>query len=352
LCQQLGHSPQLFPVLWGLTLYHAIRGDLRVFLPLADQLLAQATESGAVSFRVAANQMVASVHEFLGNTVTSSEHYERSLGEYDPAQTLFYTTSFGLDPGMISLSLSPRPLWMLGYADRALRRIEETVALARRAKQPISMVFAICLASDVHLLRGESQEAVAHAEEEIALCREYGLAQELEWGRCYHGLALAKLGQTEAGIAELTDSLAAQRRISAGLLRGMFLTFLAQALLSANRPDEGLVALDEADAHAEQSLERFYQAESCRVRGELLRLKGDRGGAVASFTRALEHARTQHALAFELRAAMGLARLHAADGDSVLARAGLVAVYDRFTEGFDSGDLVEARVLVEALSTT
>src|SRR4029079_17858182 len=87
--------------------------------------------------------------------------------------------------------------------------------------------------SNVRLLRGEPDAGIAHAEEEIALCREYGLAQELEWGRSYHGLALATLGRTEEGIAELTDSLAAQRRISAGLLRGMFLTFLAEALSGA-----------------------------------------------------------------------------------------------------------------------
>ena len=254
-------------MLWGLTLFHAIRGDLRVFLPLAEQLLAQARRNHARQ-RTAwpRNQMMASVNEFLGNTVASSEHFERAVGEYDPHQTLLYTTTFGLDPGMISLSLSPRPLWVLGFADRALARIEDTVALARRLKQPISMVFAICLASNVRLLRGESDAGIAHAEEEIALCREYGLAQELEWGRSYHGLALATLGRTEEGIAELTDSLAAQRRISAGLLRGMFLTFLAEALAAANRPDEGLAAVDEAEAHAEQSLERFYLAETYRVR--------------------------------------------------------------------------------------
>jgi len=352
LCQQLGNPPQLFPVLWGLTLYHAIRGDLRVFLPLAEQLLAQAAETSTPTFRVAANQMMASVNEFLGNTVVSSEHFERALSEYDPHETLLYTTTFGLDPGIISLSLSPRPLWFLGFADRALTRIEDTVALARRLKQPISMVFAICLASNVRLLRGEPDAGIAHAEEEIALCREYGLAQELEWGRSYHGLALATLGRTEEGIAELTDSLAAQRRISAGLLRGMFLTFLAQALAAANRPEEGLVALDEAEAHAEQSLERFYLAETYRVRGDLLRLAGDLEGSAKSFDRALAQARAQRALGFELRAAMGRARLHAAGGDVATARALVEDVYGRFTEGFSTGDLVAARALLDSLAAT
>jgi predicted ATPase len=352
LCQELGNPPQLFPALWGLTLFHAIRGDLRIFSELADGLLRQATETGTPSFLMAAHQMMASVNEFLGRTVVSGEHFEEAVRRYDPNESPIYVVTFGLDPGMIALSLSTRPLWFLGHPDQALARIDETVALARRLRQPISMVFAICLASDIRLLRREPAAAMAHAEEEIALCREYGLAQEVEWGRCFHGLALALLDRTADAIDELTDSLAMQRRISAGLLRDMFLAFLAEALLKAGRADEGLTALDEAELYAEQSLERFYLAEIHRLRGELRRLQGDSDGAEASFAHAIAFARQQGALSLELRAAMGLARLRQGRGDRAGARTVLAPVYDRFTEGFDTGDLVEATTLVAELSDT
>jgi predicted ATPase/tRNA A-37 threonylcarbamoyl transferase component Bud32 len=351
LCHQLGDAPQLFPVLWGLTLYHAIRGDLRVFQPLAEQLLRQAGETQTPMFEVAAHQMMASVNEFLGNTVESSRHFEQALTQYVPQQGPAYTSTFGLDPGMISLSLSPRPLWFLGFADRALERIEETVTLARRLRQPISMVFAICLASNIRLLRGEAEDAVRHADEEIAVCREYGLAQELEWGRSFRGLAIAHLGRIDDGIAELRDSLQTQQAISAGLLRGMVLTFLAEALWMAGRAEEGLTAVDEAEAHAEQSLERFYLAETYRMRGELQRLRGDEAAAAASLRLALSQAQNQGALAFELRAAMSLARLRRAQDASDEARELLEPVYLRFTEGFDTGDLRAARSLLESVAT-
>jgi tetratricopeptide (TPR) repeat protein len=351
LCDQLGSPPQLFPALWGLTLYHAIRGDLAVFLPLAEQLLVRAREVDSRVFLVGAHQMLGSVHEFLGNTVTSNRHYDEALALYDPAHTPLFTQTFGLDPGMISLSLSPRPLWCLGFPDRAVARVEDTVALAREHRQPVSMVFAICLASNIRLLRGESEASVAHAEEEIALCREYGLAQEMEWGRSFRGLALANLGRVDEGIAELQDSLATQRRISAGLLRGMFLTYLAEALALAGRHAEGLAAIDEALEHGERSLEHFYDAESWRVRGDLLRLSGDTAGAASAYERALERAAGQGALSLELRAAMGLARLRAGEGDRAGARALLAGIYARFTEGFDTGDLSAARALVSDLES-
>ena len=74
-------------------------------------------------FLVGAHQMLGSVHEFLGNTVTSNAHYDEALGIYEPQKSPVYTHTYGLDPGIISLSLSPRPLWFLGYADRALARV-------------------------------------------------------------------------------------------------------------------------------------------------------------------------------------------------------------------------------------
>lgn len=349
LCEQLGDPPEVFPVLWSLTLFHAIRGDLRVFRELAGQLLAQAERLGDQAFLVAARQMMASVNEFEGDTVRSSEYFEQAVAAHSPADHLTYTARFGLDPGMISRGLSPRPLWFLGYPDRAIARAQETVALARELRQPISLVFAICLAENIRLLRREPEQAVALGGEMIAMCREFGLAQEVEWGRSFQGLALADLGRAEEGVEQLRDSLDVQQRLNAGLLRPTFLAHLAEALLKANRPDEGLAALDEAEAWAERTLERYYLAEIHRLRAELLRLKGDEARAAASFEAALAFARQQGARSFELRAAMGLARLVSGRGHVREARDLVAGVHRGFSEGFETGDLVEARALLGEL---
>jgi predicted ATPase len=349
ICQELGNPPQLFPAMWGLTMFYAIRGDLRVFKPYAEQLLRQAEEIGSDVFLVGAHQMVASVNEFLGNTITSSEHFEEAVRRYVPQQGPLYTATYGLDPGVIALGLSPRPLWFRGLADQAMHRIEDTVATARRLHQPISLVFAVCLASNIRLLRGEPEAAIAHADDEIALCREYGLAQELEWGRCFRGLALAHVGRLDEAVAELRDSLQTQRRISTGLLRGMWLTFLADVLCRAGAVEEGLAAVDEAVEHAERTLERFYMAETHRVRGQLL-LGRDDDAARESFEAALTFAASQGAPAFELRAAMDLHRLaeRGSPDDRGRSHARLAAIFARFTEGFETGDLLRARALLQS----
>jgi len=74
--------------------------------------------------------------------------------------------------------------------------------------------------------------------------------------------------------------------------------------------------------------------------------------AEACFHEAIETARRQAAKSLELRATTSLTRLLARQGKTKAARALLAEVYDRFTEGFDTADLGEAKALLEDLERT
>jgi predicted ATPase len=94
-------------------------------------------------------------------------------------------------------------------------------------------------------------------------------------------------------------------------------------------------------------------AELLRVKGELLLSQGGSGAAAtaeAQFRQALDWARRQGALSWELRAATSLARLWRDQARSKQARELLTPVYDRFTEGFATADLKEAKRLLEELA--
>jgi predicted ATPase len=71
--------------------------------------------------------------------------------------------------------------------------------------------------------------------------------------------------------------------------------------------------------------------------------------AEARFSKAIEVARDQSAKSFELRGATSLARLWQGQGKNSDARCLLVPVYEWFTEGFDTPDLIEAKELINAL---
>jgi predicted ATPase len=115
---------------------------------------------------------------------------------------------------------------------------------------------------------------------------------------------------------------------------------------------EGLEAVTEALATVAQSAVRWWEAELYRLRGELLlqRTATQPEEAEACFHQALDIARRQQAKTLELRAAMSLARLWQQQGKRDEARALLAPVYGWFTEGFETADLQEAKVLLEELS--
>jgi predicted ATPase len=121
-------------------------------------------------------------------------------------------------------------------------------------------------------------------------------------------------------------------------------------LAEIGRFDEGLVAIDEALSHVNETDERYYEAEARRLKGELLLRRGGAGAlaaAEASFQKSLEVARGQQAKAWELRAATSLARLRASQGRSAEGLKVLGDVYAWFTEGFDTPDLKDARRLLD-----
>ena len=348
LCHMLDDPPEVFPVRWALTLFHAIRGDLRVYRERAEELMLQAQQSGNPAYLMAAHHLVGVSLEFLGNMIESSQVLDRGRELHVPAEHMTYTAMFGLDPGMIARAMSSRPLWALGYPDRADERARETLTLARSQRQPMTLAFALVVAQGIHLYRGEFGEAVNMGDEIVALSREYELKQETEWGRSFQGVAIAALGGTSDGIAQLKDSLAVQQAIGSGLVRTAFLALLAEMLAGAGRIDEGLQAVDEGFVHAERTLEGGYLAELHRMRGELHALSGDHAAAEDSLRLAIARAVEQRAKSFELRAATALAKLLLALGRREEARAALAPVYDWFTEGHTTRDLVAARALLDA----
>jgi predicted ATPase len=101
-----------------------------------------------------------------------------------------------------------------------------------------------------------------------------------------------------------------------------------------------------------REIERWLIAELLRIKGELLLLQGGSSAAAMAedyFRQALDWARRQGALSFELRAATSLARLLRDQGRSADALALLQPIYDRFTEGFETADLKTAKALLGTL---
>jgi predicted ATPase/tRNA A-37 threonylcarbamoyl transferase component Bud32 len=346
LVQSLDDPTELIPVLWANALFHLIRGNLIECRNNADDLMQQAERSGNETYIMSAHHIAGVVREFTGDMVESRRLLDRCLELHKPSENAAYVTMFGQDPGIIGRAMGCRPIWALGFPDTALARAKETLEIARAQRQPTMVAFALVVIQGIYLYRGEAAEALAIGDEIAVLCREFELPQEALWSMGFQGFAHHLLGRTEEGIAVLKKSLAEQVAISAGLVRSAFLSLLAEGLCRAGRLAEGMQALDEAEVHAKETAEGGYLAEVYRVRGELLLKQGDAAAAEQALQKAIDYARNQRTKSFELRAATSLARLLKSAGRGAEARAALQPVYDWFTEGHNTADLVDARTLL------
>jgi predicted ATPase len=116
--------------------------------------------------------------------------------------------------------------------------------------------------------------------------------------------------------------------------------------------EKGLAMLNQALTEIERTGEKVDQAEILRLKGETLLIQhpGTNDQAEVCFRAALEVARAQEAKWWELRATVSLARLLASQGRRDEAHAILAAIYNWFTEGFDTADLKDAKALLDELS--
>jgi len=110
-----------------------------------------------------------------------------------------------------------------------------------------------------------------------------------------------------------------------------------------------LTQLDDALRIVERTGERWFEAELCRHKGQLLLRQGHDEAAEKLCRKALSIAQAQEAKLWELRAAGSLARLRRAQGRRAEARDLLTPVYGWFTEGFNTPDLKEAKALLDEL---
>jgi predicted ATPase len=178
--------------------------------------------------------------------------------------------------------------------------------------------------------------------------QQQGIPQFSAMGTILRGWTLAKQGREE-GVAQLQQGLAGLRDIGQELGRPYFLALRAEAHRDAGQLDEGIRAVTEALQITHASGECMHQAELYRLKGQLTPPTVEPEEIEAYFLEAIAIAQRQRARSLELRATTSLARLWRQHGKSAEGRQRLAEVYDWFSEGFDTADLVEARVLLGQL---
>jgi predicted ATPase/class 3 adenylate cyclase len=352
LCERLGDPPELFPALLGMYYVHFLRAELRTARELAENLQRRAQGAHDPALLLLAQCALGQISYQMGELLLARRHLESAITLYDPERHRPLAFRYaGVDAGVRCLSYAASTLNSLGYPDQALKRGNEAVALAQALSHPHSLVYAESFVGWVRLSRGEARASQEGAERMMALSIEHGFTLWLALATNLHGAALTAQGRNEEGIAQIEEGIAATAATGAKMARPGILNLLAGACMRTGRLDNGFAALTEALATADEHEDRMYEAETHRLKGELL-LRQDHSNVAEAercFRTAIEIARRQSARIAELRATTSLARLLANQGRRDEARVMLAEIYGWFTEGFDTADLKDAKALLDEL---
>src|SRR5215831_5017419 len=351
LCQQVGETPELAPVLYGLWRFYTVRLQLHTAREIGDTLLGLAQHAPDPGLAVITHNVLGVTRLYLGVLPAARQHLEAGIARYTSAQRQAPAFRIGHDPGVACRVHAALTLWLLGYPAQALGHSHAALTLAHALRHPSSLAFARRWAAHVSQLRRDVRAVHEHAAAVVALATEQGFPLWAAMGMSLRGWALARQGQGEEGLAQVRQGMAAFRATGAALSVPYLCTVLADVCDYLDHTEDGLRALVEARTLVEQHEERYWEAEVSRLRGVVLlrQAVAPQAEAATWLQRALAIARQQQAKSLELRAATSLARLWQQQGKWAEAHALLAPVYGWFTEGFDTADLQEAQALLEEL---
>jgi class 3 adenylate cyclase/predicted ATPase len=338
------------PVYFGLFGGSWVRGEVAQARENAEALVKATADRPRSAEASVGQRMLGGASWLQGDFSSARSCHEKSLAIADSVRDNNIEFRFGQDPGAAALINLAISLWPLGEINQAGQYAEQAIARAVESKQVVTLAFAHGFRTLFEMMRRDIVRAREQARTLLTLANKHGMPQWFAIGTFADGWARWYAGDRDAGEKGMADGMALfgdQRiRFPVPVCAALF----AATEAHAGRLDVAFASLNNTFAEVERSGAHYFTSELYRQRGELLMYEpGLSGQAEEAFKRAIEIARSQNARLLELRAASSLARLWRDQGKHGKARDLLAPVYGWFTEGFETLDLKEARMLLDEL---
>ena len=351
LCQRLGRTTQLFPVVWGMWLFYLGRGSVRTTRELADALQKLPRSGGNSTLRLQMHHAQWATALSEGNIRAVEEHSSAGICLYDPGQHAGLTSTYGdHDAGVCALSFSARAAVLAGRTELAVQQSAEAIALARNLGHPFTLTLGLAFAAFVHQVRRDALMVRQHAVEASALAGEHGFLLMLGWATVLEGWATVETGDSDNGLRLMRTGTGAARATGSGLFQPLLFSLLAEAEFKCGLHAEAFAHVEEAFGLAERNGDRLATAELYRLRGELrLAAARDCESGEHDLSHAIETAKGQGANLLALRSATSLGRHWAAIGKPHQARRVVAARRAGIPYGPGLADLADAEALLAEL---
>lgn len=351
--EALGDVEYQLSCLWGLCDYCTWTGDHRSTLTMADRIRRLATDRGDLAARNNVERQTGTALRYLGELAGARRHFERMIAGYVPPVTRSDIARFQLDPRSAARGTLANVTWLQGYPDKAMAMAERQLEEARAARHALALCNALVHTTcPIALWTGDlagAEGMLAGIDVHVA---EHAMTIWNAMVRCLRADWLLQSGEA-SGLAMLRDALDELDAVGFRMRCPFYLGVYAAGLGDHGDAVAGLTAIDAAIALSASTGEFWCMPELLRIKADLLRRQNasrttqDRE---ALYRQALDLAHRQGALSWELRAATALAEDWLQSGQGARAGEVLAPVYRRFVEGFETRDLVRARLLLDAIA--
>jgi hypothetical protein len=317
-------------------------------LEVAKQSMVAARRTKSVA-ALRAHWMLALSHHCSGNHALAQEHCEEGLRLAEESGEV---PMIHFRKPQVLLTLA-RTLWLRGRPDRAAAIARQVLDEEGALSHPVDKCLALLLCEPILIWRGEWNEAGRLLDVMDEHVERYSLASHRGVAMGFRGELLVKTGRPHEGCRLLRAADAKQKAARNASHATYVASALAEGLAADGSPDEALVTIEWAVTEAQRRAGTWDLPELLRQKAALQasRSPADTRAVDDILSSAIDLARRQGALAWELRATTTLARERLRRGLSADVLGDLAAVYAKFTEGMDTPDLQAARSLLDRRTT-
>jgi class 3 adenylate cyclase/predicted ATPase len=349
LCSKTGQVSRVFPALYGLWTYSYISSQTARCRELAADFLELANAQAEMVPRMVGQRCLGASSLVGGSPTIALHHLEQAWALFDPVRDAESTISYGGELGASIRTYQSSAACLCGYPQRARRWGKESVARALATDHANNTGATLLFNAVTAWLLRDRQSVTQYIAELQTVCDSYNLPFWEALGMAYQAAVLGWEGRPEEGLEKFSQGTEARANNQIIFLLPGFVLIKADLLRNLGRTQDALASIAEGLDFSSATQERWCDPELHRVRGELYASSSQQGDTEAAYSDALTIARAQEAKWWELRATVSLARLWQRQNKTSEARELLAPIYNWFTEGFDTQDLKEAKVLLKEL---
>jgi predicted ATPase/DNA-binding winged helix-turn-helix (wHTH) protein len=354
IADQIGDVEYQLIAIWGLWGFHTLNGPYPTALHLAQRFSDITALMPDRALRSVADRMLGMSFMCVGQLDQAQMQLEKMITQYSPLDARSNLVRFGYDQKVAALCVLPYVLWLRGFPDQATRMAEQATEYASSTGHSGSMWLSLTVcACPIALLTG-GIPALEHPTNAILeRARHLGMSSKNN-RQFWRGLFLLQRGDQDAYETIVAPALQELGSVQHATYLTGFWSALCEQLARYGRLTDALSLITVAIDKTRQIDKCLGSAELLRVQGELILVEAGSDAharAEKKFMAALDAARSIRAMSWQLRAATSLARLWLLQGKTSDARNLLASIYEGFSEGFDTVDLIAARHLLASLSS-